>query len=93
MHKTIHCLLATCLLSLPLVSQAYGNKNWLSANQFYSDSDKDNTYSWGYNYRMLGRHTTVQDREDVTGWMHNGNVRSGSSAGIYHWKKFADKPY
>lgn len=77
----------TVLMILPLSVSAYGNRNWLTANQDYSKDISHNTYSWGYNYRMNGRHTTVKLREDRAGWMHNGNVRGDSSNGIYHWKK------
>jgi len=75
------------LLVLPLSATAYGNRNWLSANQDYSKNISDNTYSWGYNYRMNGRHTTVTLKEDRAGWMHNGNVRGDSANGDFHWKK------
>jgi hypothetical protein len=86
-------IITLCMITLPVLSHAYGNRNWLSANQFFSENSSDNTYSWGYNYRAMGRHTTVEDSDDVTNWVSGGNVRNGTSAGIYHWRKNADKPY
>jgi len=83
----MHKILFTALLILPMAASAYGNRNWMTANQFYTDRIDDNTYSWGYNYRMNGKHTTVKLQEDRQGWMHNGNLRHGSAHGIYHWKK------
>jgi len=80
-------LLLLVLLCVVQGANAYGNRNWLSANRYYSKSNHDNTYSWGYNYRMLGRHTTVRDEDDVTGWMYNGNVRNGDSRGDFYWDK------
>jgi hypothetical protein len=85
--SVIKSLVILALVSAAHGANAYGNRNWLSANQYYSDNVSDNTYSWGYNYRMLGRHTTVRDEDDVTGWMYNGNVRNGGSRGSFHWDK------
>ena len=85
--RQIQKVLFFILLVLPLTVAAYGNRNWLTANQDYSKKISDNTYSWGYNYRMNGRHTTVQLKEDRAGWMHNGNVRGDSANGVFHWKK------
>ncbi len=76
------------LLSLvPLAASAYGNRNWLNHNQFSNEDISNNSYSWGYNYRARGRHTTIRLEEDRSGWMHNGNVRNPSSGGTYHWDK------
>ncbi len=86
MNMTRTCTLI-CLMLLSSQASAYGNRNWLTANQDYSKNISDMTYSWGYNYRMNGRHTTVKLEEDRAGWMHNGNVRGDSANGIYHWKK------
>lgn len=83
-HKTILVI----LLTAPMAVSAYGNRNWLSANQDFSKNISDNTYTWGYNYRMNGRHTTVQLRDDEIGWMYGGNLRNNSSNGIFRWKKF-----
>ena len=80
-------LLAVLLLFLPLTVSAYGNRNWLSANQFYSEDISDNSYSWGYNYHARGRHTTIRLEEDRSGWMHNGNMRNNSAPGTFHWDK------
>jgi len=80
-------LLVTLLMLSPLVVHAYGNRNWLSANQFYSEDLSDNTYSWGYNYHARGRHTTIRLEEDRAGWMHNGNTQNNSSTGTFHWNK------
>ena len=79
--------LAILLMLFPLAVSAYGNRNWLSANQFYSEDISDNSYSWGYNYHARGRHTTLRLEEDRSGWMHNGNVRNSSSGGTFHWDK------
>jgi len=72
---------------LPLTAQAYGNRNWLSANQFYSEDISDNTYSWGYNYHARGRHTTVRIEEDKSGWMFNGNTRNGTAPSTMYWER------
>ena len=75
------------LLLIPAAASAYGNRNWLSTNQFYNKDISDNTYSWGYNYHSRGRHTTIRLEEDKSGWMHNGNMRNGDATGTYHWDK------
>lgn len=80
-------VLITLLLLIPAAASAYGNRNWLSTNQFYNKDISDNTYSWGYNYHSRGRHTTIRLEEDKSGWMHNGNMRNGDSSGTYHWDK------
>ena len=84
-------LLATLLMLFPLAASAYGNRNWLSANQFYSEDISDNTYSWGYNYHARGRHSTIRLEEDRSGWMHNGNMRNSTGGGTFHWDK-VDNP-
>ena len=84
-------LLVIVVMLLPLTVQAYGNRNWLSANQFYSEDLSDNTHSWGYNYHSRGRHTTIRMEEDKSGWMHNGNLRNGTAPSIMHWER-VDNP-
>jgi hypothetical protein len=84
--REMNRLLCFVLLVLPMTVSAYGNRNWLSANQYYSEK-LDNTYSWGYNYHARGRHTTIRLEEDKAGWMHNGNMRNSSSTGDFHWQK------
>lgn len=77
------------LLFLPLTVSAYGNRNWLSANQHYSENISDNSYSWGYNYRAQGRHSTVRLREDRLGYQYTSNHRNHSApGGGYHWRKY-----
>ena len=83
MRKTLFI----ALLSFPLVASAYGNRNWLSANQHYSENISDNSYSWGYNYHAKGVHTTVQSRQNRQNWAHEGNLRNHSSPGTFRWKK------
>lgn len=84
--KAMSRLCVLLLIVLPLSAHAYGNRNWLAANQFYSEK-LDDTYSWGYNYHAQGRHTTVRMQEDKAGWMYNGNVRSNTATGDYLWEK------
>lgn len=86
MRKTLAAIIV--LLSLaPLAANAYGNRNWLYQNQFFNENISNNSYSWGYNYRARGRHTTIRLEEDRSGWMHNGNVRNSTADGTYHWDK------
>ena len=80
-------LLLLLLLTIPITASAYGTRAWLSEHKGYGWKSYNKTKTWGYNYRSLGRHTTVRDEEDVTGWMYNGNLRNSTDAGIFHWKK------
>lgn len=80
-------LILILLLLLPLSVQAYGTRNWLSANQFYSDEVRYKGYVRGYNYLSGAQRTTVQSEQDRTNWSYEGNYRSPTAPGIYHWKR------
>lgn len=74
-------------LILPFSAQAYGTRDWLSANQHFSNEVRHPGYVRGYNYLSGGRRTTVQSEQDRTSWSYEGNYRSPTAPGTYHWQR------
>jgi len=69
---------------LPLSVQAYGTRNWLSANQHYSGNVRHKRYVRGYNYLSGGERTIVRSEQDRINWSYEGNYRCPTAPGSHH---------
>ncbi len=88
MKKT---LLTLIIALLPALAQAYGTRNWLSANQHYNRDLQHQRNTRGLNYMEGARRTTIHSEDDRTGWANGGNLRNNNSNSLNHWRRESRK--
>lgn len=91
-------LAGVLLLVLPVLAQAYGTRDWLSANQHFSREFQHQRNIRGLNYMEGARRSTVRNESDRIRWMNEGNLRNNNSNSLHHWrreerKRKASDPY
>jgi len=61
---------------MPGLVQAYGTRNWLTANQHFSRELQQHRNTRGLNYMEGARRTTIHSESDRTNWSNGGNLRN-----------------
>ncbi len=72
---------------LPTFVQAYGTRDWLTANQHYTREMQHQRNTRGLNYMEGARRTTIHSEDDHTGWANVGNLRNNNSTSLHHWRR------
>lgn len=73
------------------MAQAYGTRNWLTANQHYTREMQHQRNSRGLNYMEGARRTTIHSEDDRINWSNVGNLRNNNSNSLSHWRRESRK--
>jgi hypothetical protein len=84
-------LLTLIITMLPTLTQAYGTRDWLVANQHYNRDLQHHRHTRGLNYMEGARRTTIHSEDDRMHWSNVGNLRNNNSNSLNHWRRESRK--